>query len=85
MRVWIGCLQCRNDGEGLWYDATEADSVSADTLHEVVANLHYHDPIAFMSETEGHEELRVFDVDEAPHPSLNREMNLSEAQCSRFP
>ncbi|MCX6402181.1 MAG: antirestriction protein ArdA [Propionibacteriales bacterium] len=34
-RAWVGCLSCYNSGRlvGEWYDAADADEVSAATLH----------------------------------------------------
>ena len=34
-RVWIGCLQCYNEGNlvGEWFDAAEADEVNTSALH----------------------------------------------------
>lgn len=34
-RVWIGCLQCYNEGKlvGDWYDAVDADEITTSALH----------------------------------------------------
>lgn len=76
MRVWIGCLACYNGGDlvGDWYDADgSASDVTAEELHQ---NAQWLDPSEDRSD---HEELWVFDTDEAPHSSLAREMSPLEA------
>lgn len=52
-RVWIGCLECYNNGRlvGRWYDASEAGDITTSQLHgRTVA-------------PETHEELRCMDLD----------------------
>lgn len=65
-RVWIGCLQCYNEGRlvGAWYPATEAGDVTTSQLHDR--------PIP----PETHEELWCMDVENFPEA---REMDPMEA------
>lgn len=82
MKVWIGCMACYNGGDlvGFWIDADEAVDVTepreAFGAH-IRANESGHYPSAH--DEEQHEEFWVYDVDDAPHKSLNREMSPMEA------
>lgn len=84
MRVWIGCLACYNDGRviGRWYDADKAGDVTTRDLHAgsgiVTDDAGYVDGERVYGP---HEELWVMDVDEAPHPSLCKEMSPADAQA----
>ena len=75
MDVWIGCLACYGEGRlvGDWWKAGEAGDVTSEQVHA-----------ASQGEAErmiaDHEELWIMDVDNAPHPSLAREMSPTEAQ-----
>lgn len=66
-RVWIGCLQCYNEGRlvGDWYDASAAGDVTTSQLHGR--------PIP----SETHEELWCLDVEGFPEA---KEMGPTEAQ-----
>lgn len=66
-RVWIGCLECYNNGRlvGDWYPATEAGTVTTSQLHGRAIP------------PEAHEELWCLDVEGLPE---SREMDPMEAQ-----
>lgn len=46
-RVWIGCLQCYNEGNlvGDWYSASEADKITTSKVHERVINPGTHEEL----------------------------------------
>lgn len=58
MRVWIGCLNCYNNGRlaGQWYDAVGAGDVTTEQLHEEIDS-----PIPADVAKIAHEELSVMD------------------------
>lgn len=66
-QVWIGCLQCYNEGRlvGSWYPASEAGDITTSKLHGR--------PIP----RETHEELWVFDLEGFPEAN---EMDPATAQ-----
>ena len=66
-QVWIGCLNCYNNGRlvGKWIDANDAEDIYAHDLHTE------EDPF------ENCEELWCFDTSEMP---VNKEMSLSDAK-----
>lgn len=84
MKVWIGCLACYNGGDliGRWVnadacpqDVTEFDSLMESAMPDNAKCC----ALPADHRTEGHEELWIFDTDEAPHASLAREMGVTEA------